>query len=162
MSSQDQSPAWVERLFSRLQVRYADAWLRKWEGINLAAVKADWCEQLGPLFQRNPKAISYALDHLPPYPPNSDGFLRICLLAPSPMLALPPVTAQPNLPFLAEVVGRIRGASQAQQKLTPAEHCANRLREIRARKGSLLGAQADMLAKCEAMGKGWAEMGEAA
>jgi hypothetical protein len=162
MSSPDQSSAWVERLFSRLQVRYGDAWLRKWEGINLAAVKADWCEQLGPLYQRNPKAISYALDHLPDYPPNADGFLRICLLAPSPMLALPPVTAQPNLPFLAEVVGRIKVASQAQNKATPAQHCANRLRAILAKNGNLSVVQADMLAKCEAMGKGWSEMGEAA
>ena len=162
MQQQTALPRWVDVLFSRLQIRYGDAWTRKWDGIDPNAIKADWCDALATMVERNPKAITHALQHLPDYPPNCDGFLRICLLAPSPMLALPPVTAQPNLPFLAEVVGRIKVASQAQNKATPAQHCANRLRAILAKNGHLSVVQADMLAKCEAMGKGWSEMGEAA
>jgi hypothetical protein len=40
---------WVDRLFSRIAVRYGADWLRMWEGLDMAAVKADWAETLAGL-----------------------------------------------------------------------------------------------------------------
>lgn len=54
--------SWVDSLFARLSVRYGDAWMRKWDGLDLVAVKADWAVELGAM---SPEAISYALDNLP-------------------------------------------------------------------------------------------------
>lgn len=68
--------AWVDHLFSKLAVRYGDAWIRKWEGIPMAAVRADWAEVLGGM---DGKALSFGLDSLPPdYPPTAAAFRQAC------------------------------------------------------------------------------------
>jgi hypothetical protein len=121
---------YVDRLFARLLVRYGDAWTRKWDGIPIEAVKADWLEQLEGIFARNPKAVAYALEHLPAdFPPNSDQFLKLCLQKPAEHVALPAPVSKPDPAFASEVVKRIEAAKQADPEhgLSPGEICARRL-----------------------------------
>lgn len=130
-------PRWVEVLFSRLHVRYGDAWLRLWVGIDGGALKADWQEQLQNVFDRNPHAISYALQHLPSdFPPNSAQFLRLCMQKPPEHVALPAPVSKPDPDFAAQVVKRIEAAKPA-TRLSPGEECAQRLEAIVARGGRL-------------------------
>lgn len=75
---------WIDRIFARLAVRYGSAWLTKWNGIDIAAVKADWAEELGG-FSANPDAIKYALEHLPlDSPPTVLQFRALCIGRPDP------------------------------------------------------------------------------
>lgn len=67
----------VDQVHARLLVRYGAAWIRMWEGIDPAAVKADWAEQVGWI---RPQAIKHALDNLPiDRPPNAGQFRAICM-----------------------------------------------------------------------------------
>jgi hypothetical protein len=67
----------VDQIFARLLVRYGAQWIRMWEGIDPAAVKADWMEALSG---RSGDSIRYALEHLPPdRPPNAGQFLALCM-----------------------------------------------------------------------------------
>lgn len=86
--------AWVKSLFARMQVRYGDSWTRKWEGLDMAAVEADWSEELGG-FANAPDAIKYGLAHLPrEWPPTAGQFAALCLRRPDAALpALPAPTA---------------------------------------------------------------------
>jgi hypothetical protein len=75
---------WVEKLFSRLAVRYGSQWLMLWEGLDMAAVKADWGNELAGL-QHRPEGLRYAVDNLPPdRPPNAAQFRLLTQRAPSP------------------------------------------------------------------------------
>lgn len=79
---------WVDSLFARLAVRYGSAWSAKWEGLDMAAVRADWADELAGYANR-PEAIKHALGHLPPdRPPNVSQFLLLCRHAPETMPAL--------------------------------------------------------------------------
>jgi hypothetical protein len=70
--------AWVESLFTRLAVRYGSEWTRRWEGIDIAAVKADWAEELSG-FINSPDAIKHGLENLPAdRPPTVSQFRVIC------------------------------------------------------------------------------------
>jgi hypothetical protein len=99
MESSMQSPEplpreWLDRVFGRLMVRYADAWARMWVGLNMEAVRADWCDQLAGV-QHRPEALKHALEHLPlERPPTAAQFRELCNRAPMPVRhALPePVT----------------------------------------------------------------------
>lgn len=67
---------WVERIFTRMLVRYGTAWTRMWEGVEPEAVKADWSRELA---QCPGHAIGYALEHLPPErPPTVTQFRALC------------------------------------------------------------------------------------
>lgn len=68
---------YVDRIFTRLMVRYGSEWLRKWEGVPEDAVKADWADQLAG-FERRPDCIRYALDNLPERVPGVTEFRAIC------------------------------------------------------------------------------------
>lgn len=87
----------VEMVHTRLLVRYGVQWNRLYEGIDPAAVKADWIDQIGGL---NPNAIRYALDNLPAdRPPNAGRFKALCMeyRAPErPYQALPRPKATPE------------------------------------------------------------------
>jgi hypothetical protein len=55
-----------------------------WEGVEPAAVKADWAKELAG-FQQSPDAIRYGLEHLPASkPPTVLEFRDICRKAPLP------------------------------------------------------------------------------
>lgn len=99
--------AWVESLFARLQVRYGAAWTRMWEGVEIAAVKADWAEELAG-YVNAPDAIKHALGHLPPdRPPTVSQFAALCRNAPRYIApALPAPTPDPAV--VAAVLGAIR------------------------------------------------------
>ncbi len=74
--------AWVDSLFARLLVRYGAAWTRMWEGVDIAAVKADWAEELAG-FANKPEAIKHGIENLPPdKPPNVSQFRLLCRNAP--------------------------------------------------------------------------------
>lgn len=98
--------SWVEALFARLSVRYGAAWLRQWEGIDMAAVKADWAEQLGGA---SSGAIKHALECLPvDRPPTVGQFQALCRNAPT---YAPPALPAPKLSpeRRAELSEKLRG-----------------------------------------------------
>lgn len=55
---------WVDRIFDKLTLVYGQAFLRRWQDIDLNAVKSDWAHELAG-FAQHPKAIAYALENLP-------------------------------------------------------------------------------------------------
>jgi hypothetical protein len=68
--------SWLDHLFGRLAVRYGDAWLRKWDGVQMSAVRADWAQVLDGV---NGDAIAYGLQYLPAeYPPTAAAFKALC------------------------------------------------------------------------------------
>ena len=89
---------WVEELFSRLTVRYGASFLRQYEGLETASVKADWAKVLW-FFADQPEAISAALESLPSdFPPNAmqfrDAALKHAKPVERPMLPGPSVTRE--------------------------------------------------------------------
>lgn len=82
--------SWVESIFARLAVRYGATWLRLWEGIDMAAVKADWAESLAGM---SGESIKHALACLPTdRPPTVGQFKALCLgcpVDPTPRLPAP-------------------------------------------------------------------------
>lgn len=59
---------WVDRIFDKLTLTYGQAFLRRWQDINLNDVKSDWAHELAG-FQQHPRAIAWALDNLNPERP---------------------------------------------------------------------------------------------
>ncbi len=55
---------WVDRIFDKLTLTYGQVFLRRWQDLDLDAVKADWGLELAGL-EKTPKAITYALQNLP-------------------------------------------------------------------------------------------------
>jgi hypothetical protein len=85
-------PEWVDRLFGKLAVRYGHEWLRMWEGLDMAAVKADWAQVLAGMARpERVDALRYGVEHLPPErPPTAAVFKALCNRAPDHKpLALP-------------------------------------------------------------------------
>jgi hypothetical protein len=73
--------AWIDRIFSKLTARFGRDFLSRWEGIDLAIVKADWSEELAGL-QSRVDAIKYAIDHIGGKPPTVFDFKELCSRAP--------------------------------------------------------------------------------
>lgn len=123
--------AWVDRLFAKLTVTYGADFLRRYDGIDLAAVKADWADKLAGYVQA-PKAIAYALSVLPAdKPPTVLGFADLCRRAPikSP-LALPAPDPDPEVSKAA--VSAIKRISTAP---VGSREWASRLKEREQRSG---------------------------
>lgn len=59
---------WVDRIFDKLTLTYGQAFLRRWQDIDMNAVKSDWSHELSG-FDQHPKAIAWALQNLPPEKP---------------------------------------------------------------------------------------------
>lgn len=96
---------WVHRIFAKLAVRYGQAFLRRWDGLDIKAVHADWAEQLAR-FAARPDCIKYALDNLPTdKPPTVSEFRALCNAAPEPNV---PRLAAPKSVPPAEVVQAIK------------------------------------------------------
>lgn len=89
------SDEWIDAIFARLTLRYGKAFLNRWEGINIDAVKADWACALAGL-QDKPNAIRYALNNMPAeYPPTVGRFRDVCNRAPEYTKVLPrPVASE--------------------------------------------------------------------
>lgn len=89
--------AWVDSLFARLQVRYGAPWTNLWAGLDLAAVKADWADELGA-FHDCPEAIKHALSNLPAdRPPNAAQFKMLCRRPTVTPPALPAPVVDPSV-----------------------------------------------------------------
>ncbi len=70
--------AWIERLFARLIVVYGHAFLGRWSGLDLDAVKRSWAEELAG-FAEHPGALNYGLENLPAgEPPTVLQFRDLC------------------------------------------------------------------------------------
>ena len=83
-------PSWVDRLFEKLTLVYGRTFLDRWRDIDIAAVKADWANELAS-FADHPDMLAYALQHLPPdQPPTVLQFRQIARKMPPPKFeALP-------------------------------------------------------------------------
>lgn len=55
---------WVDKIFDKLTLTYGQAFLRRWQDIDLNAVKSDWAHELAG-FAQHPRAIGWALENLP-------------------------------------------------------------------------------------------------
>jgi hypothetical protein len=85
----------VDKIHTRLLVRYAGKWLNLYAGIDPSMVKSDWAEELGGM---RGGRIEHAFQNLPPdNPPNAAQFRALCLLwrAPAPK-ALPAPKPDPE------------------------------------------------------------------
>lgn len=113
---------WIDSIFANMTVRYGSAWLAKWNGVDIAAVKADWADVLGG-FQANPDAIKHALGSLPDdFPPTATQFRALCVARPEPAgRALPAPKADPA------VVRKVMQAFVPKPSVDPKEW-AHRLR----------------------------------
>ena len=58
------SPVFVEAIFAKLTLVYGQQFLRRWQDLDMQAVKDDWSHELHGL-DANPKRIAYALQNLP-------------------------------------------------------------------------------------------------
>lgn len=99
---------WIQALFTRLEIRYGDAWTRKWAAIpDLALVHDDWSRQLAGV---SGDAIAHALKHLPERdPPTAGQFLALCRrYVPESDVAMLGWKPQPLPPKLAEKVTDFR------------------------------------------------------
>lgn len=143
------SVRWVDRLHERLAVRYGSAWLRMWDGVPIEAVKADWQNELGEIFARNPKAIAHALDHLPEFPPNVEKFKALCIGAPQQFKALESAGVKADPERLHKVMSALATTKPPSQ--TAAALCAQKLRAILERGGRLGPSQRHVLACCESI-----------
>jgi hypothetical protein len=96
---------WVDLLFERLAVRFGHDFLRRWEGLDMAAVKADWATELSGFSAED---ITYALHHMASdRPPTSAQFRDLCRKAPRPEAkALP--WPEPNPEITAKAVAALR------------------------------------------------------
>ena len=74
--------AWVDRIFAKLLLTYGRDFSARWEGQDIAAVKADWGHELSVFFTHH-DSIAYALQHLPEKPPSVVEFKRIARNAPA-------------------------------------------------------------------------------
>lgn len=74
--------AWVEKVFTKLSLVYGHQFLSRWDGLDLAHVKADWAHELAA-YQQAPQAIAFALENLPQKPPTVLEFRALCQRAPS-------------------------------------------------------------------------------
>lgn len=106
---------WVDRIFTKMAVRYGSAWIRQWEGVDPELVKADWAEQLS-YYQQQPSALSYALDNLPvEKPPTVAQFRELCRRAPEPVRPQLPV----NFAGKARIDAVMREMAQQQRGTAP-------------------------------------------
>lgn len=106
----DSRESLVDVIFAKCALVYGRDFAGKWEGIDLAEVKADWSRELGGWLGR-PHAIRYALEHLPPdRPPNVLQFRAMCNSAPPPSVpALPlPVPTKEQRENVRKIMGDLK------------------------------------------------------
>jgi len=71
----------IDRLFERLAATYGSTWHRLWDGTPIVDVKTAWAHELSG-FADNLKALAWALENLPDYPPNVIQFRALARRAP--------------------------------------------------------------------------------
>lgn len=124
--------AWVDRIFEKLSVAYGHDFLRRWEGMDIALVKADWAHELAG-YAAMPYAIRYAMENLPmDKPPTARSFRSLCNAVPVAVnLGLPAPSEKPPPAVAARLasVGNVVGDPKA---------WARRLRDIELNRGGEL------------------------
>ncbi|WP_157272410.1 hypothetical protein [Azohydromonas aeria] len=86
----------VDALFDRLTLRYGHAFLARWDGLSLDAVKDDWARELARYADR-PAAVEHALTLLDPdEPPTAARFRDLCGASPAPAFRAGPEPKQPQ------------------------------------------------------------------
>jgi hypothetical protein len=106
--------SWVDKIFTRMGITYGAKWARLWEGIDIAAVKADWAEQLGRF---DGGSIFYALRYLPTdNPPTVLQFRDLCRKAPTttdvPKLEAPKADPERVRALLGRMVETAKGRGE--------------------------------------------------
>jgi hypothetical protein len=85
----------IDRLFERLAGTYMAQWSRQFDHVPVADAKTAWAHELAG-FGRNLEAVAWALENLPPKPPNAIEFKLLCRSAPTPKpQALPEPPSDP-------------------------------------------------------------------
>lgn len=75
---------WVNKIFDKMTLTYGQAFLRRWQDIDLNAVKSDWAHELAG-FAQQPQSIAYGLQNLPAdKPPTVLEFRALCRRSPMP------------------------------------------------------------------------------
>lgn len=101
--------AWVEQIFSKLTLVYGHAFLSRWDGLDINAVKADWGKELAG-FQQSPRSINYALANLPERAPTVLEFRALARRAPPEVLPrLDAPSADPKR--MEEELAKLRAAA---------------------------------------------------
>jgi len=97
-SSSASADALIDLVFAKLSLTYGREFLGRWEGFDMAEVKADWRRELHGWLQANPLAIRHALENLPAgKPPDVLQFRDLCSRRPDASLpALPAPKADPD------------------------------------------------------------------
>lgn len=103
---------WIEAIFTKLSLVYGQQFLRRWQDMNLNAVKADWAHELRGL-EDAPKRVEYALQNLPvDHPPTVLEFRAIAYKAPVQENTLLELRAHKGAPMPANIrkeIERLRG-----------------------------------------------------
>ncbi len=135
---------YVDRLHARLLVRYGAQWLRQYEGLDEALVKADWAEVLDGV---SAEGIRYALENLPAdWPPNAKQFRGLCNLRQIEHRPALPAPAEKPAP---EVLAKMAAIGQAKPAaVKPAQEIAAGLRKRIADGQKLTGSQRWVLECC--------------
>ena len=111
---------WVDAIFAKLTVTYGQEFLRRWEGVDIAQVKADWALELAG-YENQPKAIKYALESLPiDKPPTVLQFRELCRRAPVPRPAALPAP-DPSSEITKRAVEALRGIKARRMGATPTQ-----------------------------------------
>ena len=86
----------VEVIFTKLSLAYGRDFLMRWEGLDIAMVKADWVHELNGI---SPESVRHALRNLPASkPPTVFEFRNIAVSAPPPVFQrIDPPRANPSL-----------------------------------------------------------------
>lgn len=135
---------WVDRLFTRLTVRYGASFMRQYEGVDIRLVHGDWALALSGF---SAHAIAYGLEHLPAdFPPNALKFRDLCRKAPEILPpALPAPAATPE-----KVAKAIASIGDKPTNLTPAQMCIRNINAAKER-ALLTAGQRWVLECCEKM-----------
>lgn len=144
--------AWVDRIFAQLAVRYGQAFLGRWTGVDMTLVKADWARELSR-FQQAPSAIAFALDNLPAAePPTVGQFREICARSLRDDRQTPALEhrAKPDPERVKEALQRFHAARSDPSPLA----WLHRLRALRDAGQQLSVAQADAVRRMDAAGIG--------
>lgn len=96
---------WIDRLFTKLTLTYGAPFMARYDGLDLAMVKAEWAEGLAGYQVDHGAAITWALGALPDRAPNLIEFRALCRHAPTPAKKLleGPPPEKPNPEMLAKV-----------------------------------------------------------
>lgn len=112
--------AWTDRIFDKLTLVYGQSFLRRWADIDINAVKSDWAHELAG-FAQHPRAIAYALEHLPAErPPTVLEFRAVARKCPADETQrLPAPKADPER--VARELAKLAPIRQTEQKASRTE-----------------------------------------